>query len=340
MKPGILVALLCACIIAGAAARAKEEPCPIKIEWKRISDLPQAVGGPAFGALGGKLIAAGGTYWTGDEQKIWSADAYAYNPARGVWETITPLPEKAGYPCALSFGEALYVFGGQSAKETNNQGTWKLSRAGDSFKWEAFTNLPEKLANMQAAMIGSTAYLVAGDSGEPVPAPDNKVWKINLAAKNPKWETCVPLPGPKRTGVSVTASGGKLYAFGGGVSEAYRYDPKTNQWESIRALPYPSQWAWAASYKERYIILPGGFVSKENLQAVKPGTRIDENGFISEVLVYDTKTGKYFFSDPLPKGIIDYGLARIGNRLYLAGGEDRGKHRESWFFKGVLSPNN
>jgi hypothetical protein len=64
---------------------------------------------------------------------------------------------------------------------------------------------------------------------------------------------------------------------------------------------------------------------------------MDENGFVSDVLVYDTATGRYSFSTPLPKGIIDYGLARVADRIHLVGGEDRGKHRESWFLTGVLS---
>ncbi len=336
MKSGTLIAILCACIIAGATARAKDGPCPIKIEWKRISDLPQAVGGPAFGWLGRGLIVAGGTYWIEEKDKVWSAEAYRLGREEKSWTVIPPIPIKTAYPCLATFHDTIYIFGGQSADKTNNAETWKLSSFGGSYRWETFVPLPEKLANMQVALIGSTVFLVAGDAGTP-PAPNNHMWKIDLASRQPVWTACAPLPGPLRVGVATAAARRKIYAFGGGVAEAYRYEPRADRWERIADLPWPAQWAWAVAYRDRYLIMPGGFIAAEKLAGMMPGTKVDPNGFLSETLVFDSQTQKYWRSDPLPAGIIDYGLARVGDRIYLAGGEDRGRHRQSWLLMGRLS---
>ena len=130
-----------------------------------------------------------------------------------------------------------------------------------------------------------------------------------------------------------------MYAFGGDCVSAHRYDPAQDRWEPIADFPFPVYWAWAVSWQDRYIILPGGFVSKQNWGPATAKLRMDENGFVADVLVYDTVTNRYFFGNPLPKGVIDYGLAHMDNRILLVGGEDRGKHRESWFLMGVLSMN-
>lgn len=324
-------------LAVSCTAHAQDAACPLSIEWQRQADMPKAAGGVAFGMLGDTALVAGGTAWLDETRKVWLSDAFTYDSAAGKWNAIPAMPHPAGYPCTVSFRGALYVFGGQTAKEVNTTETLKLSRPGDSFRWEPFVALPEKLANMQAALVGSTVFLVAGDSGEGPPAPNNHVWKIDLAASPPAWTACAALPGTKRTGVATTACGGKVFAFGGDTSSAYCYDPAPDQWEALPDLPYPMYWAWAVSYQERYIVLPGGFVSKENAQFTPPRLHMDANGFVADVTVFDTATRQYSFSNPLPKGIIDYGLALVDKQIRLVGGEDRGKHRESWFLTGLLS---
>jgi N-acetylneuraminic acid mutarotase len=340
MNLRLTFAVACVLFTAGLLAGAQDSTCPVAIEWQRQSDLPNAVGGVAFGVIGDTLIAAGGTAWVDETLKLWLPDAFRLDSGTGKWTTIPAMPRPAGYPCAVSFRDALYVFGGQTAKEVNTAETLRLHRAGDAFKWEAFVPLPEKLANMQPALVNSTVFLVAGDGGEGTPAPNNHVWKTDLAAETPEWKSCAALPGPKRTGVATTACGGKVFSFGGDVVSTFCYDPALDRWDPLPDLPFPVYWAWAVSWQDRYIILPGGFVSKQNLGLAPSGLHMDVNGFVSDVVVYDIATGKYAFSSPLPKGIIDYGLTRMDQQIFLVGGEDRGKHRENWLLKGILSLRN
>ena len=218
-----------------------------------IVKVPKAVGGPAFGIVGDTVVVAGGTSGLDETQKVWLADAYTYDSAASKWNAIPAMPRTAGYPCAISFRDSLYVFGGQTAKEVNTAETLRLLRKGDSFQWEAFASIPEKLANMQTALVNTTAFLVAGDSGDGTPTPNNHVWKIDLPSDTPQWKSCADLPGPKRTGVATAACGAKVFSFGGDIASAYCYDPALDQWDRLPDLPFPMYWAWAVSYQERYI---------------------------------------------------------------------------------------
>ena len=141
--------------------------------------------------------------------------------------------------------------------------------------------------------------------------------------------------------------GGKVYVFGGAVptpvhggsgncDEAYVYDPGANRWERVMNTPYAASWWWATVYADRYILLAGGH-TWSGLVTAKGRATSDQYGFIPEVLVYDTETGTYSLSDPLPMGIIDNAFVRIGDTLYLSGGEDAPRHRASWLRIGEIA---
>jgi len=348
MRHALLFTVAFAAFLAAGPLRAEEPSGPVRIQWRRGPDLAQAVGGPAAGVLDGKFIAAGGTFWVNAEKKFWIGKAGAYDPKTETWTAIPDIPQDTAYSCAVSTADAVYVFGGASKEETWTN-TWKLVKEGDSFAWKPFVPMPVPLCNMGPALVGSTAYIVAGtkNGNDLATSVDNNVWKIDLAAEDPKWGGVTPLPGPLRCGVAVASCAGKLYAFGGWTAspvyggsgnhdQAYVFDPAENSWKRIANTPYPSGWWWAATYGDRYVIIAGGNVWL-GLVAAKGRPTSDQYGFMPEVLVYDTKNDTYSLSDPLPMGIIDYGFVLIDDTLYLAGGEDAPRHRASWLMIGQIS---
>jgi len=348
MRNALLLATAFAAFLAAGPLCAEEISGPVRIQWRRGPDLAQAVGGPAAGVLGGKIIVAGGTFWENAEKKFWIGKAAAYDPSADAWTSIPDIPQDTAYSCAVTTADAVYVFGGAS-KENTWSNTWKLVTDGDSFAWQPFVPMPVPLCNMEAALIGSTAYVVAGtkNGNDLATSVDNNVWKIDLAADEPKWEAVIPLPGPLRCGAAVIACAGKLYVFGGAVptplhggsgnsDHAYVFDPETNQWTRIKNTPYPGSWWWAVTVADRYIIIPGGHLWS-SLVTAKGRPTSESYGFMPETLVYDTKTGAYSLADPLPMGIIDNGFVRIGDTVYLTGGEDAPRHRAAWLMVGKIS---
>ena len=78
--------------------------------WRTAAPMPQAQGGLAAAALGGKLYAFGGEYFT-DGGGVY-AEAWAYDPARDTWEAIAPMPHPRHGLGAVTLDGAIYVIGG------------------------------------------------------------------------------------------------------------------------------------------------------------------------------------------------------------------------------------
>ncbi|MDQ2809232.1 MAG: S-layer homology domain-containing protein [Chloroflexota bacterium] len=121
------------------------------------------------------------------------------------------------------------------------------------------------------------------------------------------WSARAPYPIPIRD-EAVVALGGFLYSFGGhtpdgNTSAAYRYDPATNGWAAITALPLDA--------------------GDEALSAVTDGTFIYLiNGApdLRHLYRYDPSTNMYnHLADP-PTGTYAQAAAYLGGRLYRFGG--------------------
>lgn len=125
----------------------------------------------------------------------------------------------------------------------------KPSIAPAEHSWPA---LPHGVTSFGAAVVGDWLYVYGGHLGGAhsysVEEQSNDFRRLNLAQPT-EWET---LPGgPRLTGLTLVAHGGKLYRIGGfsalnkegeddkleSQADAARFDPETKQWESLPSLP-------------------------------------------------------------------------------------------------------
>lgn len=78
--------------------------------WSTRSPMPQAQGGLAAAAHGGKLYVFGGEQWV-PQQKVF-ADSWVYDPATDRWTALPPLPTPRHGLGAATVGNRIHVFGG------------------------------------------------------------------------------------------------------------------------------------------------------------------------------------------------------------------------------------
>nr|WP_145548723.1 kelch repeat-containing protein [Variovorax boronicumulans] len=78
--------------------------------WQTRAPMPQAQGGLAAAAHGGKLYVFGGEQWT-PEHKVF-ADSWVYDPAADRWTALPPLPTPRHGLGAATVGKRIHVFGG------------------------------------------------------------------------------------------------------------------------------------------------------------------------------------------------------------------------------------
>ena len=115
-------------------------------------------------------------------------------------------------------------------------------------------DLPQALTSFGAAMLEGSLYVYGGHHGTPhhysEAGQSGKL--LQLDGKNPKeWKELAG--GPKLQGLAMVAHGGKLYRAGGfmarnkedqkqdlrSVADFASYDPRTNQWKDLPAMPAP-----------------------------------------------------------------------------------------------------
>lgn len=116
----------------------------------------------------------------------------------------------------------------------------------------ALPPLDPGVTSFGAAIIDNALYVYGGHFGKPhhysKDGQSDQLLKLDLVHPT-KWE--VVSSGPKRTGLAAVAHGGKFYRIGGfearndeadkqslwSMPDFARFDPKTNQWETLPALP-------------------------------------------------------------------------------------------------------
>lgn len=83
---------------------------PAAGRWATRAPMPQAQGGLAAAAHGGKLYVFGGEQWVPD-QKVF-AQNWVYDPATDGWSELPPLPTPRHGLGAATVGNRIHVFGG------------------------------------------------------------------------------------------------------------------------------------------------------------------------------------------------------------------------------------
>ena len=86
---------------------------PATRRWETRSPMPQAQGGLAAAAHGGRLYAFGGEQWV-PEQKVF-AESWVYDPQADRWSAAPPLPTARHGLGAAALGNRIHVFGGALA---------------------------------------------------------------------------------------------------------------------------------------------------------------------------------------------------------------------------------
>ncbi|RYF83603.1 MAG: kelch-like protein [Comamonadaceae bacterium] len=83
---------------------------PVNDRWSTRAPMPQAQGGLAAAASGGRLYVFGGEQWV-PEQKVF-ADCWVYEPGTNRWSALPPLPTPRHGLGAAALGDRIHVFGG------------------------------------------------------------------------------------------------------------------------------------------------------------------------------------------------------------------------------------
>ena len=285
----------------------------VSLSWTPAADAPAARFEGVGRVVHGKLYAFGG--YTSVVPYAVSNRASVYDPATARWTDLglMPIPEThCGVAVDESQGRIVFLGGRRGAYPgTATSEVWQYDIAGNA--WTRNAPLPEPLSAGSAEFLNGQIHYVGGNRGQDR-ATDYDLHYV-LAPGELQWHKAAPLPFP-RDHFSTVAMGGKIYVFGGEIghdahhrqqTDASVYDPATNSWEKLAAMPIGKSHAESSTF-----VLNG--------RVVIAGGQIDNFQATANVVEYDPASNTWAMLPALPKPLEGVIVQPLGERLFVTGG--------------------
>ena len=161
---------------------------------------------------GGALLVAGGANFPGGMpwdggKKVWSDRVWVLEKPDGAWREAGRLPRALGYGVSVSARDSIVCAGGSDA-ERHHAEVFRLAWKGGALATEPLPPLPIALSGACGALVGDTFFIACGAEQPGELAATNRVFALDLSAKNPAWRELPPLPGKPRILATAAAHDG------------------------------------------------------------------------------------------------------------------------------------
>jgi N-acetylneuraminic acid mutarotase len=235
------------------------------LHWSLSTPMPETRSDYVAGVVGGKLIVAGGTYWTGSKghwiKKHFSPSTHAFDPESQTWEKLPDLPVPLGCAGAAVIGGKLYVVGGYTGSQVNRR-IFVLEERQGVYAWKDAGEFPFDRVYPRVVAAGSSLYAVGGTTRFEPRDPTGTCCSSKTATRTllaldtnqmeKGWRQLAPFPGALRFYFSAETDGHAIWMFSGiyqdgptapitTYDDVCRYDLTGGKWENEQKLPQVSQ---------------------------------------------------------------------------------------------------
>lgn len=283
--------------------------------WAERAPIPVPRSFYAAGALDGRLVVAGGTYWR-NGRKFWCDRVDCFDPRSNRWESAAPMPQRWGEGTSATCDGALYVLGGGA--EGSTVATVLSFRNG---AWNELPRmiLPAPRRLVSAVVADGTLYVLGGLAGAGFDSAVSTAWS---AKPGEAWADRAPVPGPPRFNAAAAAVDGRIILAGGATPERgglrnlddiLSYDPHKDTWSTAGRLPVACRGACGLEDGSRVLFI-GGYAES----------------FESQILSIEPRTGRVSVVGRLPHALCETLYLRVGDRIIGAGGEHAAYERAPW----------
>jgi N-acetylneuraminic acid mutarotase len=248
LRAGRFMALALLLTGLGLGSCKKDDTTTVYGNWTRSSTFSGAIRSEAVSFVINNVAYAG----TGRNSINIFNDFYAFDPSKGGWSQVTPMPTAAGLrygAIAFSANNKGYVGGGNNGSGTYLSDVWQFDPSQNTTttvgtttttttgRWTQVASLPITLFGAVAGSINNVGYVGCGFDGS---NNRNDFYQYNATA-NTWTQLAAPFPGDKRTGAFSFVAGNQLYVAGGSnnsanVTDVFSYDPSASKWNTKRYL--------------------------------------------------------------------------------------------------------
>ena len=287
--------------------------------WTQQPSYPPTPGmaGIIAGAHAGVLIAAGGANfpdklpWAGGK-KIYYDEIFVLAPGEKTWRAAGKLPASRAYSAVVSTAEGVWVLGGENTEQVF-QDTLRLRWDGQAVVVEAGPKLPAPRTSAVATWLDGSLYMAGGYAPGTVRLSSGDFWRLDLTARDRRWQALPTWPGPSRGQAVMAALAGAVYLFSGlemtvdaegkaqphYLGDAYRY--QAERWERLPDMPWsaiaaPSPAPVTVAPARVYVL---GGVDSRLVGKVPRDTRVPDHMMYFDVASQTWKTMETRWPDPV-----------------------------------------
>jgi hypothetical protein len=224
--------------------------------WQLGPQLPQPNNHGMAAGVNGKIYLLGGQL-TDDQQGASATDmVYELDPAVGAWVEKARMPTARSGGVAVAHGGKIYVAGGRVPRGNDFA---VYDPAAD--QWEVLPNLPSQRNHITGAAINGRIHVVGGRLGNglsPLKSDAHEVFDPQTRT----WTTAAAML-RGRSGMNGVLARGCFHVWGGEAPSGMTpdhdyYDPRSNQWSSLRSMPTPIHGVVGSAFVDGFIWVTGG----------------------------------------------------------------------------------
>lgn len=343
-----------------------------QINWSVWSELPIADGlekqvglaGASSGLSNDVMLIVGGSNfedgvpWRGGQKKYFN-DIYVVQKdgKNFVWAKKTyKLPFNLAYAATVSTPQGLVCIGGENENGISPKAillNWNDKKQEVDFNF--MPDLPCGITNASAIFLDNKIFVLGGETKSETLS---SIYQFDVNSGGATWQKLMDLPLPLSHSVAVIQSN-NLFLFGGraktesGISKlsnrAFRFDPKKNEWETIKniadkniEIPALSAGVGVALGKDKILLIGGdkGNIfsqiemynakiiqskdenEKSSLQKEKVALLENHQGFSKDIYVYDIRMNSWTKFGEIPMITpVTTNLVKWGDVIFIPSGE-------------------
>jgi SSS family transporter len=313
--------------------------------WNELPPVPDALGlgGPFAGVDNDALIVAGGANFPDgapweNGRKVWYADIHVLESGSEEWLSGFSLPHPLAYGVSVPTSEGLYLIGGSNSdKIYDSVYILKWDSEKKQLSVDSGPKLPAPSAFHAGAKIGDVIYIAAGHTELDSTTLNHSFWALDLsvAVNQREWRSLTPWPGEARIkAVGAAQQDGQatthFYLFSGEIptknaeggtdlrymTDGFRYDPASDQWEEIAPLEKPVAAGTALPVGPTHVLVFSGSTGE-----FVTGRTQDHPEFPKTVLAYHTITDTWAVADEMPQSVVTTMAVQWGSDIIIPSGE-------------------
>ena len=226
--------------------------------WRELALMPSVASHAGAAALNGKIYVVGGfvaNVHVGAVNRV-----FEYDLATDRWRALAPLAAPRGAPGVVALNGKIHAIGGRDPERL----TMTMHEVYDpaTNTWSMAAPLPLARDHLGIAVAAGRIHVFGGRTNATV---DNTTRHDVYDPATNTWSTAAPLITARSAGVAFSLAGRIVYAGGEckdaqasvTFSEVEAYDPQSDQWTALPALPSGRHAASAAAIGEQAYLFGG-----------------------------------------------------------------------------------